>query len=108
MTSSTEEVNILKTDVSIDLQELPEVIPPLGIPPERQKYLYEQIRMFCEPEYTDITCPQPELNSVLSSSLQSLTSKAILQPAKAAAMCMVPHAETCPPQPTQSIFKTNL
>ena len=63
MTSSTEEVNILKTDVSIDLQELPEVIPPPGIPLERQKYLYEQIRMFCEPEYTDITCPQPELNS---------------------------------------------
>ena len=42
MRSTTEEVNILKTDVSIDLQELPEVIPPPGIPPERQKYLYEQ------------------------------------------------------------------
>ena len=42
MKSSIEEVNILKTDVSIDLQELPEVIPPPGIPPERQKYLYEQ------------------------------------------------------------------
>ena len=46
MKSSTEEVNILKTDVLIDLQELPEVIPPPGIPPERQKYLYQQIRMF--------------------------------------------------------------
>ena len=42
MRSTTEEVNILKTDVSIDLQELPEVIPTPGIPPERQKYLYEQ------------------------------------------------------------------
>ena len=42
MQSSTEEVNILKTDVSINLQELPEVIPTPGIPPERQKYLYEQ------------------------------------------------------------------
>ena len=62
MKSSIEEVNSLKTDVSIDLQELPEVILPPGIPPERQKYLYEQ-RLFCEPEYTDITCPQPELNS---------------------------------------------
>ena len=35
--------------------------------------------------------------SVLSSSLQSLTTKAILQPAKATAMCKVPHAETRPP-----------
>ena len=42
MKSSTEEVNILKTEVSIDLQEFPEVIPPPGIPPERQKYLYKQ------------------------------------------------------------------
>ena len=44
MKSSTEEVNILKTDVSIDLQEWSEVIPPPGIPPEWQKYLYEQIK----------------------------------------------------------------
>ena len=61
--SSTEQVNIMKTDMSIDLQEMPQVIPPPGIPPERQKYLYEQIRMFCELEYADITCPQPELNN---------------------------------------------
>ena len=39
--------------------------------------------------------------SVLPLSLQSLTTKAILQPAKPAAMWMVPHAETCPPLPTQ-------
>ena len=63
MHSSTEQVNIMKTDMSIDLQEMPQVIPPPGIPPERQKYLYEQIRMFCELEYADITCPQPELNN---------------------------------------------
>ena len=35
--------------------------------------------------------------SVLPLSLQSLKTKAILQPAKAAAMCKVPHAETRPP-----------
>ena len=58
--SSTEQVNIMKTNMSIDLQEMPQVIPPPGIPPERQKYLYEQTRMFCELEYADITCPQPE------------------------------------------------
>lgn len=40
----TEEVNILKVDVSIGSQETPEVIPPPGIPLERQKCLDEQIR----------------------------------------------------------------
>ena len=60
--SSVETVDIQKTGISINLQEMPEVIPPPGIPIERQKYLYEQIRVFCEPEYADITCPQPESN----------------------------------------------
>ena len=58
--SSVETVDIWKPGISTDLQEMPEAIPPPGIPMERQKYLYKQIRMFCEPEYTDVTCPQPE------------------------------------------------
>ena len=84
--SSTEEVNILKTDVSIDLQELPEVIPPPGIPPERQKYLYKQIRMFCEPEYTDITCPQPESNSE-TDQLAAIVEESNCLPTKRARLC---------------------
>ena len=56
-------MNILKTEVSIDLQEMPKVIPPPGIPPERQRYLYKQIRTFYETEYADITCPQIESKS---------------------------------------------
>ena len=59
-----EKVDIKKPGVSISVQEMPEVIPPPGIPMERQKYLYEQIRMFCEPEYADITCPQPDSNNL--------------------------------------------
>ena len=62
--SSMEKVDIKKPGVSISVQEMPEVIPPPGIPMERQKYLYEQIRMFCEPEYEDITCPQPDSNNL--------------------------------------------
>ena len=60
--SPMEVVDIRKTDTFIGLQEMPEVIPPPGIPIDRQKYLYEQIRIFCEPEYADITCPQPQSN----------------------------------------------
>ena len=44
--SSMEKVDIKKPGVSISVQEMPEVIPPPGIPMERQKYLYEQIRMY--------------------------------------------------------------
>ena len=97
MKSSTEEVNSLKTDVSIDLQELPEVIPPPGIPPERQKYLYEQ-RLFCEPEYTDITCPQPELNSD-TDQLAASVEKSNCPPTKRASLCQFANI-----QASQSLF----
>ena len=88
MKSSTEEVNFLKTDVSIELQELPEVIPPPEIPPEWQKYLYEQIRMFCEPEYTDITCPQPESNSD-TEQLAASVEESNCPPTKRASLCQI-------------------
>lgn len=84
--SSTEEVNILKTDVSIDLQEMPKVIPPPGIPPERQKYLYKQIRIFCEPEYADITCPQLKLKSE-TDQLAVSVEESNCRPTKCARLC---------------------
>lgn len=61
--SSMQKVDIQKPGISISLQEMPEVISPTRIPMERQKYLYEQI-MFCDPEYADITRPQPESNDL--------------------------------------------
>ena len=37
----------------------PDVIPPKGLNPDRQWYLYEQIRPFCPPSDQDTTCPLP-------------------------------------------------
>jgi len=54
-------VDIRKTGVDIDPLQMPEVIIPPGLSLDRQTYLYEQIREFCEPEYADITCPKPIL-----------------------------------------------
>ena len=83
--SSMEKVDIQKLGISIGSQEMPEVIPPPGIPIERQKYLYEQIRMFCEPEYADITCPQPESDDLHQPSPEVEQSSP--PPAKRARLC---------------------
>lgn len=56
--SSTEEANILKAIVSGRL--MPEVIHPLGMSPDRKKYLNEEIRKFCELEFADVICPRPD------------------------------------------------
>ena len=39
--------------------ELPDVIIPPGLSPERQWYLYDKIREFCSEESRDLVCPQP-------------------------------------------------
>ncbi len=41
-------------------KEVSPTISPTGLSKERQIYLYEQIRPFCQFEYRDITCPLPE------------------------------------------------
>ena len=41
--------------------ELPPVITPSGLSPEREWYLFDKIRPFCERRYQDITCPMPDL-----------------------------------------------
>ena len=38
---------------------LPEVIIPAGLSLERQLYLFEKIREFCNPDVRDTVCPQP-------------------------------------------------
>ena len=80
--SSTEEANILKAIVSG--HQMPEVIHPLGISPDRQKYLYDEIRKFCEPEFADVTCPRPD--SPLSDAGHS-SNEPVQQPAKRARLC---------------------
>ena len=57
--SDTTTVDIRKTGVEMDCSQLPECIIPPGLSLDRQTYLYEQIRVFCEPEYADVTCPMP-------------------------------------------------
>lgn len=92
--SSKETVDIRKPNVSIGLQERPEEISPPGINIERQKYLYEQIRMFCEPEYADITCPQPQLNES-DSEAEKLACPPASKRAKLCSHCRLPgHTKT--------------
>ena len=57
--SDTTTVDISKTGVEIDRSQLPECIIHPGLSLDRQTYLYEQIRVFCEPKYADVTCPMP-------------------------------------------------
>ena len=40
--------------------DLPPIIKPNGLTLERQCYLYEKIREFCQPDVRDIVCPRPE------------------------------------------------
>jgi len=39
--------------------QLPQVVVPNGLPPERQVYLYEKIREFCTDATKDLVCPKP-------------------------------------------------
>ena len=40
-------------------EDLPPVVPPSGLSPERQWYLYSHIRAYCPLEVQDQVCPQP-------------------------------------------------
>lgn len=59
--SDSEEVDVvlLKDDWSPSATELPELITPSGLTPNRQWYLFNKIREFCPDECQDITCPKP-------------------------------------------------
>ena len=57
--SQGKSVSLLQNPWSPTHNELPDIIPPPGLSLERQWYLYEKIRPFCEPQYQDITCPLP-------------------------------------------------
>ena len=58
--NSKEEIKtILKPGHTIPKDTLPSTLSPTGLSPERERYLYEQIRPFCQLEYRDLTCPVP-------------------------------------------------
>ena len=48
--------------VEPDMGTFPPILQPEGLSATRQKYLYDEIRQFCEEEYKDITCPKPKSN----------------------------------------------
>ena len=50
----------LTTD-SFSAAGLPEVITPSGLSLQRQWYLFDKIREFCNPESRDLVCPQPHM-----------------------------------------------
>lgn len=58
--NSTEKpISILKPGHKLSKNALPSTLQPTGLSLEREKYLYEQIRPFCQEEYRDLTCPLP-------------------------------------------------
>ena len=54
-----QDIDLLKEPWTPDADTKPDVIPPKGLNPDRQWYLYEQIRPFCPPNDQDTTCPLP-------------------------------------------------
>ena len=57
-------VDVMKQGIKIDRSQMPQVIPPPGLSFERQVYLFQQIRQFCEPEHADATCPEPSCTTI--------------------------------------------
>lgn len=57
---------LLKPGITIDPDELPDVIQPKGLQSQRQWYLYDSIREFCPEEDQDITCPLPSVPKPVS------------------------------------------
>ena len=54
-----QDIDLLKEPWTPNADTMPDVIPPKGLNPDRQWYLYEQIRPFCPPNNQDTTCPLP-------------------------------------------------
>ena len=59
----TEEIALVinKNNWRPDPTQLPDVLQPRGLSIERQWYLFETIRPFCEVESRNIACPEPEV-----------------------------------------------
>ncbi len=64
-------INIKKKEWSIT-SDIPSVVTPLGLPIERQVYLFEKIRPFCSPQTQDLVCPNP--STTTTSTTTSTTS----------------------------------
>ena len=54
------ELRLLKMGHQLTKEVLPATLSPTGLSREREIYLYEHIRPFCQLEYRDLTCPVPQ------------------------------------------------
>ena len=50
----------LTSDTAFHSSDLPQVITPRGLTPQRKWYLWDKIREFCLEETKDVVCPIPE------------------------------------------------
>lgn len=57
--TSEMEISLLKRDWTPNPSQLPSVVQPKGLTPDRTWYLYDKIRDFCPPDDKDLTCPLP-------------------------------------------------
>ena len=55
----TEQLHLLRDGWEPTSDELPPVLPPCHLTPERQWYLYNHIREYCLEATKDIVCPKP-------------------------------------------------
>ena len=53
--------NLLKSQASLQREELPPIVPPAGLSAARQWYLYREIRPFVDILHQDIVAPLPKL-----------------------------------------------
>ena len=58
--TSSKELHLLKDNWNPG-ESVPNILPPKGLPLERQWYLYDNIRQFCPEETKDVVCPLPSI-----------------------------------------------
>ena len=75
--ADTEEkkIVILKSGITIDKTALPSVLIPSGLSEQRKRYLFDEIRPFCDEKYQDVTCPEPRVSRKRSLQSEKDTSK---------------------------------
>jgi len=96
-------INILKVDPEVvSATGMPQLTQIKGLDPQRQWYMFEQIRPFCKSNLTaDITCPQPNCPKPATE---------VAQPASKEAQAASTSTEQTPPvlsSPTKKGTKRN-
>ena len=74
---------LLKDDWSPSATDLPPVVTPPGLSPERQWYLFDSIRVYCPPYCRDTVCPLPRVPRPGNTSEQDTITSVTPQPTSA-------------------------